>query len=66
MPKSSSIIKYDIDGDPVVCMNKKYIGGKILSHYQRCEGCEFEKYDLFTGTSGKQVWCWYCDFLPEV
>ena len=48
----------------VVCQNRKYMAGKILSPKQKCHGCPHEVSDLFSGTSGKQVWLWYCNFLP--
>ena len=56
------VIKYDDDGDPVCCFNRKYMSGKFLSPSQLCRGCEFEIADLFHGTTKKSFYGWYCDF----
>jgi hypothetical protein len=54
---------YDRDGDPVACMNRKYMGGKFLSNRQLCFGCEHEVSDGFTGQSTKKLFVgWYCTF----
>jgi hypothetical protein len=64
MKTAVTVCTYDEDGDPVLCTNRKYMGGIILSPVQKCGGCEHEVQDLFTGTAGKQVWAWYCVFIP--
>lgn len=60
------IIGVDTDGDPYICMDRKYMSSKYLSPRQRCEGCEWEISDLFHGTAGKSFFGWYCNFeKPE-
>ncbi len=43
-----------------ICFNKAYRNLGYLSNTQQCEGCLHETNDLFTGTTGLQIWQWYC------
>jgi len=47
-----------------ICFNKAYRNLGYLSNSQQCDGCPHEKQDLFSGTSGLQLWQWYCK-LPK-
>lgn len=57
------VCSYDGEGDPVTCMNRKYIGGKFLANKRLCHGCEHEAADSFVGeATGKLFVGWYCTF----
>ena len=47
-----------------VCFNKSYRNLGYLSNSPQCSMCSNEKQDLFTGTTGLQLWQWYCQ--PEL
>jgi hypothetical protein len=49
-----------------VCYNKKYMCGQFLSPIELCKDCEFEVQDLFHGTNGLSMWCWYCSMEKVV
>lgn len=50
------------DAGVVVCQNRRYMSAQFLSSVQLCAGCQYEVHDLFSGTSGLQVWAWYCQW----
>ena len=59
----AAVINYDNEGDPVVCLNRRYRGAKYISPRQLCGGCEFEVGDLFHGTTNDTAFYgWYCAF----
>lgn len=58
------ICDVDEDGDPVLCTNRKYMGGKFVAMRQMCDDCPHESEDLFTGIQGFNFWGFYCTFRP--
>jgi len=65
MPRLAEAYDKDNNIASVICTNRKYMGGKILSSVSKCKGCKWEECDLFSGTGGKQIWQWYCSFIPS-
>jgi hypothetical protein len=46
-----------------ICFNKSYMSLGYLSTAQQCNGCPYERRDLFSGTTGLQLWQWYCGLI---
>jgi len=53
-------------GAITMCRNRRYMNCQYLSPVALCDGCQFERHDLFHGTSGLSVWAWYCSMKNNI
>jgi hypothetical protein len=49
---------------PQFCFRRSYMNKGYLSPEQLCHDCPHEIVDLFSGTSGVEIWGWICRFNP--